>query len=170
MSDAIAKHLLALGSEAEGALHRCCGSAAFARRMAAGLPYADDAALFDAAERVWWTLQPEDWREAFSHHPEIGGSIEALRERFAATSAWSAGEQAGVAGASEATLAALAAGNRAYRERFGYVFLICATGRSADEMLAALRGRLANAPADELRIAAAEQARITRLRLEKLCP
>jgi 2-oxo-4-hydroxy-4-carboxy-5-ureidoimidazoline decarboxylase len=170
VSAAIARHLEALGADAEAALHRCCGSRAFARAVAEGGPYVDDAALFERAERVWWSLSPEDWREAFTHHPEIGGSLESLRQRFAATSDWSAGEQAGVQGADEATLRALADGNRAYRERFGFVFLICATGKSAAEMLAALRERLPHDANNELRVAAGEQAKITRIRLEKLCP
>ncbi|MEZ4268525.1 MAG: allantoinase AllB [Myxococcota bacterium] len=170
VSARIARQLDALGAEAEAAIHRCCGSRAFAQALAAGLPYADDGALFAAADAVWSRLGPDDWREAFSHHPEIGSSLESLRERFAATSTWSAGEQSGVSGASEQTLVALATKNRAYRERFGFVFLICATGKSAEEMLAALQARLPNDAATELANAAAEQAKITRIRLEKLCP
>ncbi len=169
MSARVAAHLAALGPEAEAAIHRCCGSRAFSQALAAGLPYGDDAALYAAAERIWARLAPDGWREAFSHHPEIGGSVERLRERFAETSAWSQGEQSGLAAASARTLAALAAGNRAYRERFGFVFLICATGKSADQMLAALQARLPNDDATELANAAAEQAKITRIRLEKLC-
>lgn len=169
MSARIATYLAGLGAEAEAAIHRCCGSRAFAQAVAAGLPYADDAALFEAADAAWAAVGPEGWREAFSHHPEIGGSVEHLRERFALTSTWSEGEQSGVAAASEQTLQALAAGNRAYRERFGFVFLICATGKSAAEMLAALVARSPNDAATELANAAAEQAKITRIRLEKLC-
>jgi 2-oxo-4-hydroxy-4-carboxy-5-ureidoimidazoline decarboxylase len=130
-------------------------------------PFADADALFSAAETVWSSLSPDDWREAFRHHPRIGDK-EALRERFQATRDWAASEQAGALGASESVLDALAAGNRDYEERFGYIFIVCATGKSADEMLALLRSRLAHAAEDEIRVAAAEQARITRLRLEKL--
>jgi 2-oxo-4-hydroxy-4-carboxy-5-ureidoimidazoline decarboxylase len=113
-------------------------------------------------------MEKADMLEAFSHHPEIGSDIASLRQRFAATAAWSSAEQAGVAGADDATLEALRDGNVRYREKFGYVFLVCATGKTAAEMLALLRARLAHDPDTELQIAAAEQAKITRLRLEKL--
>jgi OHCU decarboxylase len=154
-------HLNRLSSaEAEAALRGCCASGRWAAAVAAGRPYASPAALLDAAERDWWALEPADWLEAFAAHPRIGerGVAEERARR----------EQAGVAGASAATRAALAEGNRRYEERFGFVFLICASGKSADEMLAALRRRLAGDPADELRTAAGEQAAITRLRLEAL--
>jgi 2-oxo-4-hydroxy-4-carboxy-5-ureidoimidazoline decarboxylase len=127
--------------------------------MLAARPFASDAALFDAAERGWWDLGREDWLEAFAGHPRIG-------ER--ADDAWARSEQEGVNRAGAGTLSALAQGNRDYERRFGYVFLICATGKGALEMLGALERRLAHDPATELRIAAAEQAKITRLRLERL--
>lgn len=127
--------------------------------MLAARPFTSDTALLHSAEHAWWGLEPRDWLEAFAQHPRIG-------ERSA--DAWSRREQAGVDGATAATRAALAAATRAYEERFGHVFLICATGKSADQMLDALRRRLANDPATELRIAAGQQAEITRLRLEKL--
>ncbi len=156
------------GHEATAALLRCCGSARWTRAMAARRPYASRAALFGFAEQSWWRLGDKDWLEAFAHHPEIGADVDKLREKFAATAGWSAGEQSGVAAASEATLQALAQGNRDYRARFGHVFLVCASGKSADQMLALLREREGNPPENELRIAAGEQAKITRLRLEKL--
>jgi 2-oxo-4-hydroxy-4-carboxy-5-ureidoimidazoline decarboxylase len=108
-----------------------------------------------------------DWREAFTHHPRIG-DVSKLREKFASTATWSSQEQKGVSGASEETIQALAQGNRAYEEKFGFIFLVCATGKSAEEMLALLRERMPNDAAAELRIAAGEQAKITRIRLEKL--
>ena len=153
--------------EARAALLRCCGSARWAETMTAGRPYADDDALLAAADRTWKELGPDDWREAFAHHPRIGDRA-ALEARFAATRGWSAGEQGGVATAGTEVLDALAEGNRAYEARFGHVFLVCATGRTADEMLAFLRERLPNPPEVELRVAAAEQAKIMRLRLAKL--
>jgi len=113
-------------------------------------------------------MEKADMLEAFSHHPEIGSDLAALRQRFASTAAWSSAEQAGVAGADDATLEALRDGNVRYRERFGYVFLVCATGKSAAEMLALLQARLPHDADTELRVAAGEQAKITRLRLEKL--
>jgi 2-oxo-4-hydroxy-4-carboxy-5-ureidoimidazoline decarboxylase len=154
-------------SEARDALLRCCGSSRWAAALVAQRPFADADALFSAAETVWNSLSPDDWLEAFRHHPRIGDK-EALRERFQATRGWAEAEQAGARAASEPVLDALAAGNRDYEERFGYIFIVCATGKSADEMLALLRSRLAHPAEDEIRVAAAEQARITRLRLEKL--
>lgn len=164
-----AGYLNALSEDgAREALLRCCGSTRWADAMLARLPLATDAALLRAAEEVWSAMEDSDILEALSHHPEIGSDLDALRERFASTAAWAEGEQAGVQQASEATLLALRDGNAQYRARFAYTFVICATGHAADQMLAALQARLPNAPEDELRIAAAEQAKITRLRLEKI--
>lgn len=153
--------------EAEAVFRRCCGAARWARQMTARRPFATPEALFAMADEIWARLSRDDWLEAFAHHPRIG-DLESLRTRFASTRAWAAGEQAGAATASEAVLHALAEGNRAYEERFGYIFIVCATGKSADEMLGLLRARLPNDPAAELHVAAAEQRKITRLRLEKL--
>lgn len=152
---------------ARAMLGRCCGATRWVEGMLARRPYADAAGLLAAADEVWWRLGPDDWREAFTHHPRIG-DVEKLRERFAATATWSEGEQAGVADADEAVLRGLAQGNRDYEARYGWIFLVCATGKSAAEMLASLTARMDNEPEAELRIAADEQARITRLRLEKL--
>ncbi len=154
------------GGAAE-ALRRCCGASAWVAAMLASRPFGSRDALFAAADRADAALSPEDWREAFAHHPRIGERA-ALRERFAPTAGWAGREQAGAAQADAATLSALTEGNRAYEARFGHVFIVCATGRTAAEMLALLRERLANEPDVELRVAAAEQARITRLRLAKL--
>lgn len=147
-------------AEAEVEIRACCASGRWASAVVARRPYPDAAALLETAERAWWALEPSDWLEAFAAHPRIG-------ERDLAGQR-SGQEQAGVAGSSPATLAALAEGNRRYEERFGHVFLICAAGRSGDELLAALRRRLAGDPASELRTAAGEQAAITGLRLEAL--
>jgi 2-oxo-4-hydroxy-4-carboxy-5-ureidoimidazoline decarboxylase len=155
--------------EARAAFLRCCGSTRWAERMAASRPFREEADLLKAAEDVWHALGRADWLEAFAAHPPIG-DLDALRAKFAATRAWSVEEQAGVAGVSDEVLRGLAEGNRAYRDRFGYTFIVCATGRTAGEMLDLLRQRLANDPDTELRAAAAEQARITRLRLGKLTP
>lgn len=127
--------------------------------MVAGRPYADDATLLAAAEQAWWDLESEDWLEAFRAHPKIG-------ERGA--DAWTRGEQAGVDAAHAEMRQRLAEGNEAYERRFGHVYLVCATGRNATELLSDLESRLGNDAASELRIAATEQAKITRLRLEKL--
>ena len=156
----LAEHLNGLSKDAaRAALRRCCGARRWADEMLAARPFGTDAELIAAAERVWWGLGRADWLEAFAAHPRIG-------ERTG--EAWSRREQAGVDGAAEATRAALAQGNRAYEERFGHVFLICAAGQTADEMLGALRRRLVNDPATELRVAAEEHAKITRLRLDRL--
>lgn len=115
--------------------------------------------IFAAAGRIWWSLEREDWLEAFGAHPKIGESSE---------NRWSQQEQAGASGASRETLAGLREANRLYAERFGHIFIVCATGKTAEEVLALLKQRTGNDPGTELRIAAEEQLRITHLRLEKL--
>ena len=153
--------------EAAAALARCCGAEAWVRAMCAARPFRDRGHLLEAAERASDGLGRGDWLEAFAHHPRIGDR-EALRQRFASTAAWAGEEQQGAAQASEAVLDRLARGNEEYLRRFGYIFIVCATGKSASEMLALLESRLGNDPGRELAIAAGEQRKITRLRLEKL--
>ena len=136
----------------------CCGSAEWARRLADRRPFADTVSAIAEAEAIWAGLSEGDLLEAFAAHPRIGGAA-APRE---------AEEQAGVRRASRETREALADGNRRYEAKFGFVFLMCATGKTADEMLAALEWRLGNDRETELEIAAEEQRMITRLRLEKL--
>lgn len=168
MSDIIARYLNELPEvRARAELLRCCASSRWTEAMVAARPFASDAAVLAAADRAWWALGPDDWLEAFAAHPRIGDRASA-DPRHAATRAWSSREQAGAATADEGVRAALAAGNAEYERRFGHVFLIRAAGRSADEILAELRRRLANEPTAELRAAAGEQATITRLRLERL--
>lgn len=152
-------------ADAEAAFRRCCGAERWTHAMVARRPFASPAALFAVSDEIWWKLSEDDWREAFAHHPRIGDK-EALRAKYAGR--WSEGEQAEAAGATDAVLDALAEGNLAYEARFGHIFIVCATGKTAAEMLALLRARLPNAPDAELRIAAEEQRKITRLRLEKL--
>ncbi len=153
--------------EAAAALERCCGAAAWVRGMLARRPFGTPAALHAAADEVFATLGPDDLLEAFAHHPRIG-DVEALRQRFAATAEWASGEQRGAAEADEDTLRRLAAGNAAYEQRHGHIFIVCATGLSAGEILARLEARLHDAPEAELRRAGEEQRRITHLRLDKL--
>ncbi len=148
-------------------LTHCCGAMNWVLQMRAQRPFANVEALFRAANACWWALAPADWLEAFRHHPQIG-DLASLRTRFAATQAWAANEQAGTATASEAILAQLATGNAAYEQKFGYIFIVCATGKSAREMLDLLEARLPNPPEAELRIAAEEQRKITQIRLQKL--
>ena len=145
--------------EAEATLLRCSGSRRWAGQMASARPFATRDALYEAAERIWWNLDPDDWREAFAAHPRIG-------ERGGAR--WSLQEQSGAQSAAETTQAELAAVNAAYEARFGYIFIVCATGKSGDEMLAIAKRRLDNDPSSELQGAATEQAAIARLRLGKL--
>ena len=153
--------------EAMKDLLRCCGARRWAEQMAARRPFrtVDDA--FAAADQLWARMQKPDILEAFGHHPKIG-DVAGLRAKFASTSAWASGEQAGVKAAGEDVLQELARGNELYESRFGYIFIVCATGKTADEMLVLLEQRLGHKPADELRVAAGEQAKITRIRLGKL--
>jgi allantoicase len=157
-------------------LRACCGSTTWADRVTAARPFADAAALAATADRVWDTLAPDDWLEAFAAHPRIGDHAAAGGASAPAGGAsppapgasWASAEQAGVGEADPAVLAALAEGNLAYERRFGHVFLVYASGRKADDLLAELNRRLDNDPEVELRVAAAEQRKITRLRLQKL--
>jgi 2-oxo-4-hydroxy-4-carboxy-5-ureidoimidazoline decarboxylase len=145
-------------SVASRALQQCCGSARWVAAMLARRPFAHDDAVLRAAEECWWALGTSDWLEAFSHHPRIG-------DRAAG---WAADEQAGVRGASDDTTRQLATLNRQYERKFGHVFLIFASGKDAGTMLAELQRRITSDPAAELRTAAAEQAKITDLRLRRL--
>jgi OHCU decarboxylase len=145
--------------EAVAEFGRCCGSRTWAQKMAERRPFENIDRMTAEADRIWSVLAPGDWLEAFGAHPRIG-------ER--ATSAWSHQEQAGAASAGADVRARLAEGNRRYEERFGYTFLICATGKSAEQMLSALQIRLRNEAAAELTVAAEEQRQITDLRLRKL--
>jgi allantoicase len=149
------------------ALLDCCGSKKWAQEVASNRPFTSEAELYEFAHKTWAALPREDWLEAFLHHPPIG-ETKAKAKQSAAASRWSAKEQSSAQKAMPEVLQELAAQNRAYAEKFGYVFLICATGKSSEEILNALRQRLPNEPAAELHIAAEEQRKITRLRLEKL--
>jgi 2-oxo-4-hydroxy-4-carboxy-5-ureidoimidazoline decarboxylase len=145
-------------------LASCCASRAWIERMSAGRPYADLAGLFDASDRAIRELGRDDLAEALSAHPRIG-----QRAAGASTEAdWSRQEQASVGEADTEVQAALEEGNRVYEQRFGHVFLIRASGRTAQELLAALRQRLANDPDNEWGVVAEELREITRLRLERL--
>jgi OHCU decarboxylase len=153
--------------EAEAEFLKCCGSAKWAQRMALLRPFQTAEQLHDSAGHVWWELQQEDWLEAFRQHPQIGEKKAAVAQT-PRRSKWAREEQSGTRNARPELLDALAQANRKYQERFGHIFIVCATGKSAEEMLALLEQRLHNAPAAEIRIAAEEQSKITRLRLEKL--
>jgi 2-oxo-4-hydroxy-4-carboxy-5-ureidoimidazoline decarboxylase len=153
--------------EASALLMACCGSPRWVERMLGRRPFGSRAALLAAAREEWFALSPDAWREAFEHHPKIG-DLTALRTRFAATRHLSEREQAGIAGAPAEIFEALAEGNLAYQQKFGFIFIVCASGRSAEEMLDLLLTRFRNDPAAEIRVAAEEQAQITARRLEAL--
>jgi OHCU decarboxylase len=153
--------------EAEAELLKCCGSENWARRMVAARPFAHHDELLELANDIWWALDPDVWLQAFHSHPKIGekkaaASISEQSQR------WSESEQAAVNIAATETLETLAQLNREYEKKFGYIFIVCAAGKSSEEMLEILRARLGNSANDELRNAAAEQAKITELRLKKL--
>ena len=166
---------------AEREFLRCCGSTRWAREMAASRPFVNAESMAETGDAIGSSLERSDWLEAFAAHPRIGARAEAP----AATPSglprgvspkkvgfpgrkWATEEQAGAAGASGEVRQSLAQRNRDYEARFGYIFIVCATGKSADEMLAMLERRLTNDPDTELQIAAGEQRKITRLRLVKL--
>lgn len=151
-------------ADATATLLTCCGSSRWATEMAACRPFSDLAEIHAAADRVWWELEPHDWLEALAAHPRIGeraqGDDRAAR--------WAVGEQAGAAGEQAEVHAELARANAEYETRFGFLFVVCATGKTGREMLSLLNRRLDNDRDEELRVAAGEQAKITRLRLAKL--
>jgi len=145
----------------------CCGSQMWARQMSQARPFVSRAHLHGVAAQLWWRLGDGAWLEAFSAHPRIGADVASLRAKYGAGS-FSEREQAGMAGAGDDVLAELAAANQAYETEYGFLFLVCATGKSPSQMLEILRGRLGNRAEDEIRIAAAEQDKITHLRLDSL--
>jgi 2-oxo-4-hydroxy-4-carboxy-5-ureidoimidazoline decarboxylase len=143
-------------AEASAAFRQCCGSTKWADQMTSARPFGSEAELLDAARQIWRDLPRADWLEALAAHARIGDV--------------SAREQAGIVGAPQAMFAALAEGNHRYEARFGHMFIVCASGKSAAEMLALLQERLPNNPDKELQIAALEQEKITLLRLQKITP
>ena len=145
----------------------CCGASKWVEEITAFRPFQHKTELFDLTEKIWFSLNSEDWLEAFSHHPKIG-DIDLLRKKFQKIKSWSEKEQSGIQEAGENILKDLAESNRLYEEKFGYIFIVCATGKSAGEMLALLKVRLENDPEGELLIAAKEQNKITQLRLDNL--
>lgn len=148
-------------------LQKCCGSRAWVARMIDARPFADRDSLFGTSDAIWWSLTREDWLEAFAAHPRIGSKRD-VEKKSGTEKAWSEGEQAGAARADANVLDDLARANVEYEARFGHIYIVCATGKSATEMLALARSRVANDPGTELRIAAEEQRKITHIRLNKL--
>jgi OHCU decarboxylase len=152
---------------AEARFLDCCGSRTWARKMAAGRPFLTADVLLEQAEQIWQNLETEDWLEAFAAHPKIGARQPA-RQQPAQSAEWSHSEQADAPAAADSVLDALAEANRLYEEKFGYIFIVCATGKSAEEMLDLCRRRLKNHADAEISIAAEEQRKITEIRLRKL--
>ena len=148
-------------------LRQCCGSTRWAEQMSNDRPYSTLESLVTHADRLWWSLTPDDWLEAFRSHPKIGEK-KASDKVSTQSQQWSGQEQSGVSSAPQDTVDSLAELNRAYEEKFGFIFIICATGKTSEEMLAALKERLQHDSDTELRLAAAEQAKIIELRLKKL--
>jgi len=153
--------------QAEAEFLKCCGSKRWARAMIEARPFENKDELLHKADRVWWSLDSADWLEAFRAHPKIGEKKAPATQSEQAQS-WSEQEQSETQNAAAGTMAALAEGNREYEQRFGFIFIVCATGKSSEEMLAILNYRLSNDGDTEIRTAAEEQRKITRLRLERL--
>ena len=153
--------------EAAQELLKTCGSKRWAREMADARPYSTLETLLATANDVWCSLDQSDWHEAFRSHPKIGEK-KAAGKVSAQSQQWSGQEQSGVANASQETVSTLASLNHEYEQKFGYIFIICATGKTSDEMLSALRERLQHDPETELPVAGAEQSKITELRLRKM--
>ena len=153
--------------EAAKELLQCCGSKRWATEMSNGRPYPTLETLLASANDIWWSLDRSDWLEAFRSHPRIGEK-KAGSKVSAQSQQWSGQEQSGVASASQEAVSTLATLNDEYEQKFGYIFIIYATGKTSEEMLAALRERLQHDTEAELPIAAAEQSKITELRLKKL--
>jgi OHCU decarboxylase len=146
---------------------KCCGSTRWAWAMTATRPFKSIDDLLAKADSVWWFLDMEDWLEAFRAHPKIGEKKAAAAQSEQAQR-WSAQEQSATSGAGTEVIPALAEGNREYEQRFGFIYIVCATGKSSEELLKILQARLKNDSETELRNAADEQRKITRLRLAKL--
>ena len=148
-------------------LLQCCGSTRWAIQTAAARPYDNLTDLVERANEIWWSLDRDDWLEAFRSHPKIG-ERKSSDTVSAQAQQWSSNEQAGVKTAALETTNALATLNHEYEAKFGYIFIICASGKTSGEMLAALRERIEHDAEEELPIAAGEQSKITGLRLKKL--
>lgn len=152
---------------AEARFMDCCGSRAWAQKMAEARPFADVAALVKQAEQIWQSLETQDWLEAFAAHPKIGAR-KAIPQQSAQSAQWSHSEQSDANMATDEVRTELEETNRLYEEKFGFIFIVCATGKSAGEMLEICQQRYSNAAEAEIHIAAEEQRKITKIRLKKL--
>jgi len=154
-------------SEAAAQFNLCCGATNWIKIMNQSRPFQNKNEVYQQAESIWLSLSSEDWLEAFTHHPKIG-NINSLRKKFRNTKSISKNEQSGVNNATESTLKNLAESNQLYEDKFGFIFIVCATGKSSDEMLALIKMRLNNNAKIEMQNAAKEQNKITQLRLKTL--
>ena len=154
-------------ADARLALEACCVSRRWVEGMLERRPFADASALYESSDLAWSRCGEADWLEAFEGHPKIG-DMNSLREKYARTSPLAASEQSGMQSASDDQIRRLAEGNSAYEDRFGFIFIVCASGKTAAEMADLLEARLAHDRVTELAVAAQEQHKITRLRLERL--
>ncbi len=153
-------------AEKTAMLTRCCGAAEWVKKMLHAPLVENLSDLIETAEKLWLQCTEQAIKEAFDHHPKIG-DLNALRIKFAGAASLAANEQSAVSVASDEVLQKLAEGNNNYEKKFGYIFIICATGKAAEEMLQALQNRMTNHPKEEIKIAANEQLKITKLRLQK---
>ena len=152
---------------AKEAFRQCCAASDWVDAMASNRPYSNLDSVIAQADASWATMDEANIMEAFTAHPQIG-NVDTLRAKFANTKALASGEQSSVSRADEATLQALAKGNQDYLEKFGFIFIVCATGKSAAEMLALLQARLVNDRPEELINGAEQQRQITAIRLRKM--
>ncbi len=153
--------------QAADAFRSCCGSSRWVKEMVRRRPFGSVDDVLASADEAWDSTRDEDWHEAFSHHPRIGDRQPAAMQSSRAAD-WSAGEQSGVRSASDTVQEELARINREYEDRFGHIYIVCATGKSLEQLLSMARNRLSNDPEKEIRVAAEEQRKITQLRLKKL--
>jgi len=152
--------------EAYKAFSDCCGSKNWVNKMISSRPFKSKNEAIEISDLIWNSISKNDWLEAFEHHPKIG-DINSMKEKYSSTRKLAESEQAGVKDSSIDTLSELAEYNADYLKKFGYIFIVCATGKSADEMLLIIKERINNDPETEIKIAMKEQSKITKLRLEK---
>lgn len=147
-------------------IFKCCGCTNWAVKLVDNRPFTSVDDLRITSDTVWISCKQQDWLEAFTHHPKIGDK-DSLKKKIA-TKEWASNEQSGVNEASDEILEELSRGNSDYEKKFGFIFIVCATGKSAGQMLELLKKRLQNTPEQEIKIAAGEQNKITHLRINKL--
>jgi 2-oxo-4-hydroxy-4-carboxy-5-ureidoimidazoline decarboxylase len=149
------------------ALTKCCGASRWVSCMEVLRPFENEQKLLTAASDCWYALSQKDWLEAFAHHPKIGDTAD-LEKKFSATKEWAGQEQGAVRTAGKLTVERMALLNREYEIKFGYIFIVCATGKSVQEMVSIIEERLHHHAEQEIITAMEEQNKITAIRLKKL--